>query len=39
MKATDAVYCVEQFDNITIAGVGDGSILAYDNNTLECLYG
>lgn len=39
MKATDAVYTLELFDDIVIAGAGDGSILAYDTNTLECLYG
>lgn len=39
MKCTDAVFCMETFDDITIAGSGDGSILAYDNNTQECLYG
>lgn len=39
MKASDAVFCVETFEDITIAGTGDGNILAYDNNTSECLYG
>lgn len=39
MKSTDAVFCLETFDDITIAGSGDGSILAYDNNSQECLYG
>jgi len=39
MKASDAVFCVETFDDITVAGTGDGNILAYDNNTSECLYG
>ena len=39
MKTTDAVYCMETIHNLTLAGTGDGNILCYDNDTLECLYG
>lgn len=39
MKTTDAVYVLETVHNLSIAGTGDGNILAFDNDTLECLYG
>lgn len=39
MKATNSIYCLETIHNLTIAGAGDGNILAYDNDTLECLFG
>lgn len=39
MQATSPIYCVEPIHNLTIAGAGDGNVLAFDNDTLECLYG
>jgi len=39
MAGTDAVFCLENIHNITLAGSGDGNLLAYDNDTCECLYG
>jgi len=39
MKATSPVHCLETIHNLTIAGTEDGNILAYDNDTFECLYG
>lgn len=39
LKATDAVFEIELIFNLTIAGCGDGNIVAFDNDTQECLYG
>jgi len=39
MKVPDMVYCMEQVNDVTIAGAGDGSIYAFENNTGQCLYG
>lgn len=39
MDATDAVFVLETIYNITLAGTGDGNVLAFDNDTQECLYG
>lgn len=39
MKTSDAVYCIQPVYNLTVAGVGDGNVLTYDNDTGKCLYG
>lgn len=39
MKATDAVFCGDIYENFLVAGCGDGNILGYNLDTLQCLYG
>jgi len=39
MKTTDAVFCGEVIQNLTIVGCGDGNILCFDLDKNECLYG
>ena len=39
LKANDAVYSVLPMYNLTIAGLGDGNILVYDNDQGKCIYG
>src|SRR5688572_17963668 len=38
-KTMDAVTCGDIYENVCILGCGDGNIIAYDLNTMECLYG
>lgn len=35
----DAVYCIANVYNLTVAGCGDGNLLFFDNDTQKCLYG
>ncbi len=39
MKATDAVFCGDIYESFIAVGCGDGNLLAYNLDTLECLYG
>ena len=39
MNTTDAVFCGKVFDNLAIAGCGDGNILAFDLDQNKVLYG
>jgi hypothetical protein len=39
MKASDAVYCLRTIGSLTIAGLGDGNIVCFDNDTGKTLYG
>lgn len=39
LKTTDSVFCGEVVNNIGIAGCGDGSIIAYNVDDGDCLYG
>lgn len=39
MKASDAVFCLKNLGNLTLAGTGDGNVECYDNDTGKCLYG
>ena len=38
MNCTDAVFCGKVFDNLAIAGRGDGNILAFDLDQNKVLY-
>ncbi len=39
LKSTDAIFCGDLYENLLVVGCGDGNMLAYDINTMECLYG
>ena len=39
MKASDAVFEMDQLYNIIIAGCGDGNLLFFDSDLGKCLYG
>jgi WD40 repeat protein len=39
MKTTDAVFCGDIYDSFLAVGCGDGNLLGYDIDTMECLYG
>ena len=39
LKSTDAVFCGDICGNIVAAGCGDGNLLAYNLNTMECAWG
>lgn len=39
LKSTDAVYCGDILGNVVVAGCGDGNLLCYDLNTMECAWG
>ena len=38
-KTMDSVYCGDIYENFCIFGCGDGNIMAYSVDTMECLYG
>jgi WD40 repeat protein len=39
MKSTDSIYCGDINNNFIVVGCADGSLLAYNLDTLECLFG
>lgn len=39
LKTTDAVFCGDICGNIVVAGCGDGNVLAYNLDTMECAWG
>ena len=39
MRASDSVFDAISFETFSVAGCGDGSVLVFDNDTQECLYG
>jgi hypothetical protein len=39
MKSTDAVFCGDIYNNVIAVGCGDGNMLAYNLDTMQCLYG
>jgi WD40 repeat protein len=39
MKSADAVFCGDICGNILAAGCGDGNLLCYNLDTMECLWG
>ena len=39
MKTTDGVFCGEVAHNLAFAGCGDGSLIVYNLDNGECLYG
>ena len=39
LDATDAVFCGDIHKNLLFVGCGDGNALAYNLDTLECLWG
>lgn len=39
MKATDSIFCGDLYESTLVVGCGDGNILAYNLNTMDCLYG
>lgn len=39
LKSADAVFCGDIYDNFLAVGCGDGNLLAYNLDTMECLYG
>ena len=39
LKSADAVFCGDVYGNILAVGCGDGNLLAYNLDTMECLYG
>jgi WD40 repeat protein len=39
MKATDSVFCGDIYENFVAVGCGDGNLLGYNLDTMECLYG
>lgn len=39
MKTTDMVYCGDVYGSFLSVGCGDGNVLAYDLDTLSCLFG
>jgi len=38
-EGNDALYSLENIHNLTVVGSGDGNVLLFDNDTLECLWG
>ena len=39
LKSTDAVFCGDICGNVCAAGCGDGNLLAYNLDTMECAWG
>jgi WD40 repeat protein len=39
LKASEAIFDIDLVYNLTVAGLGDGNVMVYDNDTCECLYG
>ena len=39
LKSTDAVFCGDICGNVVAAGCGDGNLLCYNLNTMECAWG
>lgn len=39
MKTTDSVFCGDIYNSFIAVGCGDGNLVAYNLDTLECLYG
>jgi hypothetical protein len=39
MKATDSVFCGDIYNNFVAVGCGDGNMLGYNIDTMQCLYG
>ena len=39
LKSTDAVFCGDICGSVCAAGCGDGNLLAYNLNTMECAWG
>ena len=39
LKGTDAVFCGDICGNVCAAGCGDGNLLAYNLDTMECAWG
>ena len=39
LKSTDAVFCGDICGNAVAAGCGDGNLLCYNLNTMECAWG
>ena len=35
----DSVFCGDILDNFCVLGCGDGNIIAYNLDTMECIYG
>ena len=39
LKSTDAVFCGDICGNVCLAGCGDGNLLCYNLDTMECAWG
>ena len=39
LKSTDAVFCGDICGNVCAAGCGDGNLLCYNLDTMECAWG
>lgn len=39
LKSTDAVFCGDIYGSCVAAGCGDGNLLCYNLNTMECAWG
>ena len=39
LKSTDAVFCGDIYGNVCAAGCGDGNLLCYNLDTMECAWG
>jgi WD40 repeat protein len=39
LKATDSIFCGEVYENFIAVGCGDGNLLGYSLDTMDCIYG
>lgn len=39
LQTTDAVFCGDLYGGVLVAGCGDGNLLGYDLNSMECAWG